>query len=178
MWFECKVNDSYYKVLVQDFPEYWTLTIDDDDGNSTAKKINKQTFRYVDHTYSLIYKNASHWIDIQKNQTSYTVYCKGSYRKIDIFDEHSVLRKTLLGESVFNTENTQVIAEMPGQLSKVFVKKGDTVSRGQPLVTLEAMKMENELTCHFEKATVQDVHFKEGDALENGDIILNLKSIT
>ena len=43
-------------------------------------------------------------------------------------------------------ENAKVISSpMPGRVVKVFVQKGDVIAAGQPLLVMEAMKMENEI---------------------------------
>lgn len=42
-------------------------------------------------------------------------------------------------------DSLSVKAQMPGKVVKIFVKAGDQVESGQPLVILEAMKMENEI---------------------------------
>ena len=56
---------------------------------------------------------------------------------------------------------------MPGRVIKVLVAAGDSVAPGAPLVVVEAMKMENELSAEG-PGTVKDVLVKPGDAVEGG----------
>ncbi|WP_394828908.1 biotin/lipoyl-containing protein [Pendulispora albinea] len=58
-----------------------------------------------------------------------------------------------------------VKSPMPGRVVKVFVKKGDEVAAGQPLLIIEAMKMENELRAKA-PGTVAEVHADTGAAVE------------
>ena len=56
---------------------------------------------------------------------------------------------------------------MPGKIVRVFVRPGDTVTARQPLVVVEAMKMENELRANRD-GTVAEVHVREGLSVEAG----------
>lgn len=58
-----------------------------------------------------------------------------------------------------------VKALMPGKVLKLFVKEGETVEEGQPLLLLEAMKMQNEYTSPV-TAKVAKIHVEEGVNLE------------
>jgi biotin carboxyl carrier protein len=60
-----------------------------------------------------------------------------------------------------------VRSPMPGRLVKVLVKTGDRVTAGQPVVVVEAMKMENELRAP-RAGTVREVRAPEGAAVESG----------
>lgn len=60
-----------------------------------------------------------------------------------------------------------LFSPMPGKVTKVLVREGDTVELGAPLVIVEAMKMENELTAE-RPGTVQKVLVQAGDAVEGG----------
>jgi len=65
-------------------------------------------------------------------------------------------------------------APMPGKILEVRVAEGDAVEAGQPLVVLEAMKMENELAA--EAAGVVSEFFVEvGQAVEGGDPLFEVK---
>jgi biotin carboxyl carrier protein len=71
-------------------------------------------------------------------------------------------------------EQSAVTAPMPGTVIRVLVAEGETVQRRQPLVVLEAMKMETPLTSPYE-AVVQKVHVAEGDRVDGGALLLELE---
>lgn len=68
-----------------------------------------------------------------------------------------------------------VISPMPGRVVKVHCEAGAHVLGGQPLLVLEAMKMENELVAPG-AGVVEQVLVAQGDAIEAGIILLRLRS--
>ena len=66
---------------------------------------------------------------------------------------------------------TQVTSPMPGSILDVKVNVGDTVSNGQVLVLLEAMKMENEI-CAPCDGKVVSVAVKKGDTVDTGSLMV------
>jgi len=60
-----------------------------------------------------------------------------------VTDERALAARTAGGQA--RSDRHELRAPMPGLLKAVHVREGDTVEPGAPLVTLEAMKMENEL---------------------------------
>ena len=63
---------------------------------------------------------------------------------------------------------------MPGKIVKVFVKPGDEVKEGDPLLIMEAMKMENEMRASG-AAVVKDVLVKAGDNVESGATLVTFQ---
>lgn len=69
----------------------------------------------------------------------------------------------------------EVIAPLPGVILKILVKEGDSVDQGQPVATMEAMKMENNIESPI-AGTVRKISVSEGDnILENTLIMLIMK---
>ena len=59
---------------------------------------------------------------------------------------------------------------MPGTILSVSVAKGDTVKKGQVLVILEAMKMENEIMSPCD-GTILSVNVTKGASVETGAVL-------
>jgi acetyl-CoA/propionyl-CoA carboxylase, biotin carboxylase, biotin carboxyl carrier protein len=70
-------------------------------------------------------------------------------------------------------EQAEVVAPMPGTVIRVHVEPGARVAARQPLVVLEAMKMETPLVSPYE-ATVRAVHVAEGDRVAGGAVLVEL----
>lgn len=62
-------------------------------------------------------------------------------------------------------------APLPGVIISVSVKEGDKVAIGQHLITLEAMKMENNIDSDKE-GTVVSINVKQGDSVMEGDVLI------
>ena len=61
---------------------------------------------------------------------------------------------------------------MPGKILRVHIKKGDLVKKGQSLMVMEAMKMENEIKA-TQDGVVKEIKVNEGQAIETGaDLII------
>jgi len=71
-------------------------------------------------------------------------------------------------------EQSTVVAPMPGTVIRLLVGEGDTVRARQPLVVLEAMKMETPLTSPYD-AKVRAVHVAEGDRVAGGAVLVELE---
>ena len=64
----------------------------------------------------------------------------------------------------------QVTSPMPGTILSINVAAGDTVKRGQVLMVLEAMKMENEIMCPCD-GKVASVNTSKGSSVESGTLL-------
>jgi len=76
-------------------------------------------------------------------------------------------------ESAPAASGHDIAAPLSGIVHKVFVKPGESVSAGDVLLVVEAMKMETEIKSDRE-GTVQSVHVADGDAVESGDALVTL----
>ena len=65
-------------------------------------------------------------------------------------------------------------APMPGNILDIKVKAGDSVTKGQVLLILEAMKMENEIMAPHD-AVVAGVHVNKGDSVDSGKLLVSLQ---
>ena len=71
-------------------------------------------------------------------------------------------------------EGEKISAPMPGTILDVRVKAGDVVKKGQILMILEAMKMENEIMAG-EDGTVTSVAAVKGASVQTGDLLCTIK---
>jgi len=64
-----------------------------------------------------------------------------------------------------------LVAPMPGRVLEIRAAVGDTVTKGQTMLLLEAMKMEHHMTAPFD-GTVTEVRVATGDQVDNGSVLL------
>ena len=75
---------------------------------------------------------------------------------------------------VVNTQGAgSVNAPMPGTINDVLVKVGDSVKKGQVLLILEAMKMENELMASCD-GTISAINISKGSSVSVGDVLITI----
>jgi biotin carboxyl carrier protein len=66
-----------------------------------------------------------------------------------------------------------VKTQMPGRIVRILVEEGQAVSKGEPLLVIEAMKMENEMKAPMD-ATVARILVAEGDLVETRAVLVEL----
>jgi len=93
---------------------------------------------------------------------------------VDVKDERGLLLQQFGFTGSLNQRGREIKAPMPGLITKVRVKPGDSVEAGQGVIVLEAMKMENELTAPT-GGTVKAVHVTEREAVDKNAILIELE---
>ena len=68
----------------------------------------------------------------------------------------------------------ELLTKMPGKVVKISVSVGDRVAKGQQLLVLEAMKMENEIKSNMD-GVIKNIYVKEGDALQSGVLMIEME---
>ena len=92
----------------------------------------------------------------------YTLFAGGGSRRLRLVDPLDVTQYEALA-----SDETAVRSPLPGKIIDLRVKAGDTVSKGQPLLVLEAMKMEHTLTAPAD-GTVKSVRYAVGEQVPEG----------
>ena len=67
-----------------------------------------------------------------------------------------------------------VTTPMPGRIVKVLVTNGTQVVVGDPVLVIEAMKMENRVTAPID-GTVKAIHVKEGDQVNSDETLIQIE---
>ena len=78
------------------------------------------------------------------------------------------------GAGALAGEKDKIYAPMPGKIVKIMVAVGDEVTEKQPMVIVEAMKMENQVNCRA-KGKVKAVNFAPGDQVDTESPIIELE---
>jgi biotin carboxyl carrier protein len=179
MFFEAKVNQTPYKVVVEELRTDWLIKIQmNSDGPSAdlwkEYLIPKKNFTIAkDGNISLLFKDSSYLVDIVKYGTDYEVYSRGSYRNVSILNDEILLRESIRGGGALGGQNN-LKAGMPGKIVKVFVQEGQEVKADEPLLIMEAMKMENEMRAAND-CVIDRVFVNEGDNVETSSALISFR---
>lgn len=170
MYFEAKMKGKNYKINVNEEASHWSVSIQEENKEWVHHDIQKNDYQTLEDTISLLFKDQSYLIDVIHGDVDYEVYTRGSYRSIQIFNDEMLLHESLKGGSRgFSQKDLK--SGMPGKIIQIKVKEGDSVQEGDPLLVMEAMKMENELRAPSE-AKIKKIHVSGGDAVEKGTVLI------
>ncbi len=145
-------------------------SINDKDYSIDVKQIDDKTFHIIkDHkSYNVEIVKAdykSKEFHIKVNNTDYQFKAK---------DQFDLLLKELGMESVSNTKVNELKAPMPGLVLDILVNPGDTVSKGDGLIVLEAMKMENILKSPAD-VVIKSIEVERTNAVEKNTILIKFE---
>jgi pyruvate carboxylase subunit B len=108
---------------------------------------------------------------IEGDENHQTVVIAGHLYEVEIEDERE--RAAHAAARAANKGGGTVQSVMPGVVVQIMAAPGDVVEKGQPLLILEAMKMQNEIGAPS-AGVVSVVHVSEGQAVQSGAKLVTL----
>jgi len=147
-----------------------TLAVDDVEYEVDIVKVSNQEF-------SVLYEGRSFNIEVVESKEPKHYNVNTLYFKFDVevVDNESRYRQSRLQSKQVLNNNT-IRSPMPGKVVRVFVKPGDIVEAGQPLIVLSAMKMESEFKAG-QRGIVKEVPVKEGETVDNDQLLVVIDDI-
>jgi biotin carboxyl carrier protein len=107
----------------------------------------------------------------EKGAHGFDVLVGGRLFHFDVLDERTKLLASTAASVASGPQS--VAAEMPGKVVKVNVVAGSSVTEGQGIVVVEAMKMENEIPSPID-GVVREIAVAEGDTVEAGALLFTV----
>lgn len=159
------INDKDY--LVELHPDGKVIV----DGKSYDVDFEIVSGQFV---YSLIVDGHSYETQLHEDDDGYNILMRGDLYTVQVEDEREKRLKDAAGLGADTGSGYILKSPMPGLIVKVPVKEGDAIEKGDVLVILESMKMQNELKSPKE-GTVTKVSIKEGDSVEQRQIIIEME---
>lgn len=176
MYFEAELRGKKYKVDVNEGRHFWKVSLQLENQEWKHYDISKNDFKSAEEYISFLFEGKSYLIDVVGHDTEYTVFTRNSFRTIKIFNDEMLLQESLKKGGGFGSDN-QLKAGMPGKVIEIFVKTGDEVKAGKPLMIMEAMKMENEMRSATD-VRIKEICIKQGDSVEAGTVLIKFESLT
>jgi biotin carboxyl carrier protein len=118
----------------------------------------------MSETRKVIVDGVEFEVNIEGEGKVWSATVEGKTFEIEIPDAAPVAKKKRTGSGKKKKSGT-VSANIPGKVVTVEVSEGDSVTEGQVILILEAMKMQNEIQAPI-SGTVTVVHCEEGQAIE------------
>jgi biotin carboxyl carrier protein len=160
-------------VTAIDGKEY-TIEIVDEKHVSVNKQILEMDFMAVSGqpVYSLIIGGKSYEAYVYPDEKDWQVLLRGRQYRVSVEDEREK-RLKMAGSHVAEGGEFHLRAPMPGLVVTIPVAEGETVKKGQVLVVLESMKMQNELKSPRDGA-VHRIRVKAGESVEQKQTLLSV----
>jgi len=144
------------------------------EGTLNESLIKGDLLKLNEFQYHLLFGNKSYNIDlISLNAEEKTLVIKINSVKfsLQLKDKYDELLHNLGLDKLASKKLNDIKAPMPGMVLNILVKEGDTVKKGDALLVLEAMKMENILKSPAD-GTIKKITAVKGTAVEKNQILI------
>jgi acetyl/propionyl-CoA carboxylase alpha subunit len=163
--YDITINDS--RVIHMEGGKDKVFTID---GKQVTPDISQ-----IDSTlYHILIENKSYSVEIiQHNpeEKTFILRVNNNRYKVQVRDKYDALLKELGLDALASKKAADLKAPMPGLVVEVAVTEGEEVKKGDRLVVLEAMKMENVLKADAD-GVVKKVNVKKGQTVEKNEVLI------
>jgi biotin carboxyl carrier protein len=123
----------------------------------------------------ILWKNRKYPVEVVRSrQNKYEILFNDISYTFTVETPFSLQRMKVLSAGKGKVEQETVKAPMPGKIIDVLVREGSTVLRGEPVVILEAMKMQNEIQAPVNGRIIA-VHAKANQNVMKDDILVEIK---
>ncbi len=127
------------------------------------------------HGPYVLWKNRKYPVEIVRSrQNRYEILFNDISYTFTVETPFSLQRMKVLNAQRGKTEQESVRAPMPGKIIDVLVREGSPVLRGEPVVILEAMKMQNEIQSPV-NGIIKSVSAKANTNVMKDDILVEIK---
>jgi biotin carboxyl carrier protein len=152
----------------------FTLEIIDEKHISINGKLLEVDFESVNGqpVYSLIIDGKSHEGYVYPDDENWQVLLRGQLYQASVEDEREKRLRAAAGKVAEDGE-FHLKAPMPGMIVAIPVSEGDIVQKGQVLLILESMKMQNELKSPKD-GTIHRIRIKVGETVEQKQALLSV----
>lgn len=143
-------------------------------GTLNGKEFNADIIKIRDDVYHLLKDNISFNLEIVKHvpeEKKLVVKINNTTYTLDIKDKYDDLLHSLGLDSLATKKVNDIKAPMPGMVLNILVTEGQEVKKGDPLIVLEAMKMENILKSPTD-GVIKKIAINKGIAVEKNQILI------
>lgn len=123
--------------------------------------------------YSLIVDGKSYEAYVYPEEDDWQVVLLGRQYPVKVVDEREKRLRSVGGSTVSESAEFHLKAPMPGMVVAIPIGEGEKVEKGQVLVILESMKMQNELKSP-RAGTVSRLRVRPGDSVEQRQTLLSV----
>jgi biotin carboxyl carrier protein len=144
-------------------------------GSIDGKPFSWDVTEVKNGSFHIIKDNRSYSVEVVKadvNEKSFLVLVNGNKYQMTVKDKFDELLKSLGLDNMKSNKVNEIKAPMPGLVLDIRVSEGTEVKKGDPILVLEAMKMENILKSPTD-GVVKKINVKKGVAVEKNQVLIN-----
>ncbi len=123
--------------------------------------------------YSILMEHHSYELVIEEREGKYEVLMQGKLYSGEVLDERAQLLASRRGGLGTESGELSIKAPMPGLIAAIPVTEGQEVKKGQTIIILESMKMQNELKTPRD-GIVQRISVQPGQSVEQNKLLVTL----
>lgn len=130
-----------------------------------------------ENSYHILFNKKSYRISVQDfcpKSKQISLLINGSKQKIELKDQYDLLVEKMGLNERSTTNEKLILAPMPGVVIDVLAKENAEVNESDPLLILEAMKMENVLKSPA-SGKVKSILIKQGDPVDKNQLLIELE---
>jgi biotin carboxyl carrier protein len=163
-----------YITTIED--KQFTVEIIDEKHVSVDGKVYEIDFESVSGqpVYSLIVDGRSHESYIYQGEENWQVLLRGRLYPVTVEDEREMRLRAAAGGRVAETGEFHLRSPMPGLVVAVPVTEGQEVKKGEVILILESMKMQNELKAPRD-GTIGRIRVRPGESVEQKQTLLSVQ---
>lgn len=161
-----------YKAIVN--KNSFDITSNEDSLMVNGVLLNWDLVKISDGYFHILLNNKSFRAEVVKVDESAKTFCfkiNGRLYTVELKNKFDILLEKMGMNSGVTGKVNNIKAPMPGLIIDLRVKEGDRVTTGDPLLILEAMKMENIIKASGE-GIVKSVKVKKGDSVEKNQVLI------
>jgi biotin carboxyl carrier protein len=163
------------KVKVNNKTEYAVLLDNEISGNIDGKTFSWDIIEVKDGSFHIIKDNKSYNIEVVKAviaEKTFLVKVNGNNYQLQVKDKYDELLKKLGFDNLTANKVNEIKAPMPGLVLDIRVLEGDVVKKGDAILVLEAMKMENIIKSPTD-GVIKKININKGVAVEKNQVLIN-----
>jgi len=132
---------------------------------------------HQDYQYSFEWNNKRYNCElVSRDQNKAIIKVNGVEYKFSLESIFSYIRHGMIDKDGKSNDENNIISPMPGKIVDIFLAEGDLVNVGEPILSLEAMKMQNEITATC-NGVIQKIHVIQGQSIMKDELLVEVSSI-
>lgn len=167
MLFQCTYADQDFLVRILKNEENSSMIIIDD------KHFTIELHQFQDEMVKL-FVNGKHYTFFARNEDNRVILLTHKGYIYSFIRKDKLTSQKNFSSSTTSSEDTSVIkSQMPGKIVKINHKQGDQVQKGDVLLIVESMKMENNLICRMD-GTIENILVTVGENVDSSRILIKI----